>query len=48
VKEQARAGKCWQPAEKEVMLSKYANLPGYENGRAHVVRRFCGLWGRGT
>jgi glyoxylase-like metal-dependent hydrolase (beta-lactamase superfamily II) len=48
VREQARAGKCWQPAEKEVMLSKYASLPGYEAGRAHVVRRYCGLWGRGT
>ena len=48
VKEQARNGKCWQPAEKEVMLSKYSGLPGYEQGRAHVVRRYCGLWGRGT
>jgi glyoxylase-like metal-dependent hydrolase (beta-lactamase superfamily II) len=48
VQAQARAGKCWQPAEKEVMLSKYANWPGYENGRPMVVRRYCALWGRGT
>lgn len=48
VQAQARAGKCWQPAEKEVMLSKYSSWPGYENGRPMVVRRYCGLWGRGT
>jgi glyoxylase-like metal-dependent hydrolase (beta-lactamase superfamily II) len=48
VQAEARAGKCWQPAEKEVMLSKYANWPGYEMARPYVVRRYCGLWGRGT
>jgi glyoxylase-like metal-dependent hydrolase (beta-lactamase superfamily II) len=48
VKEQARAGKCWNPAEAEVQFDKYKDMPGYANGRAMVVRRYCGLWGRGT
>ena len=48
VKEQARAGKCWNPAEAEVQFEKYKDMPGYANGRAYVVRRYCGLWGRGT
>ena len=48
VKAVAREGKCWEPAEKELQLEKYKDWPGYENGRALVVRRFCGLWGRGT
>jgi glyoxylase-like metal-dependent hydrolase (beta-lactamase superfamily II) len=48
VKEQARAGKCWNPAEQEVQFDKYKDLPGYANGRAYVVRRYCGFWGRGT
>ena len=44
----AREGKCWEPAEKELQLEKYKDWPGYENGRPLVVRRYCGLWGRGT
>ena len=48
VQVEARAGKCWDAAEKELQLTKYAKMPGYENGRHHVVQRFCGLWGRGT
>jgi len=48
VKVVAREGKCWEPAEKELQIEKYKDWPGYENGRALVVRRFCGLWGRGT
>jgi glyoxylase-like metal-dependent hydrolase (beta-lactamase superfamily II) len=48
VKAVAREGKCWEPAEKELQLEKYKDWPNYENGRALVVRRFCGLWGRGT
>jgi glyoxylase-like metal-dependent hydrolase (beta-lactamase superfamily II) len=48
VKEQARAGKCWNPAEQEVQFEKYKDMPGYANGRAYVVRRYCGFWGRGT
>lgn len=48
VKEQARAGKCWNPAETETQFDRYKDMPGYANGRAYVVRRYCGLWGRGT
>jgi len=48
VKAAAREGKCWEPAEKELQLEKYKDWPGYENNRGFVVRRFCGLWGRGT
>lgn len=48
VKEQARNGRCWQPAENDLQFEKYKDMPGYANGRAMVVRRYCGLWGRGT
>ena len=48
VKAQAQAGRCWEPAEKEVTLERYKDLPGYANGLPLVVRRYCGLWGRGT
>jgi len=48
VKEQARAGKCWNPAEQEVQFERYKDMPGYANGRPYLVRRYCGLWGRGT
>jgi len=44
----AREGKCWEPAEKEVQLEKYKDWPGYANNLPFVVRRYCGLWGRGT
>ncbi len=48
VKEQARAGKCWNPAEAELQFERYKDMPGYASGRPYVVRRYCGLWGRGT
>jgi glyoxylase-like metal-dependent hydrolase (beta-lactamase superfamily II) len=48
VKKWAREGKCWEPAEKEVKLEKYESWPGYAAGLPLVVRRYCGLWGRGT
>ena len=48
VKKWAREGKCWEPAEKEVKLDKYESMPGYQAGLPLVVRRYCGLWGRGT
>ena len=41
-------GKCWEPVEKEMQLPKYASWPGYANGLPFVLRRYCGLWGRGT
>lgn len=48
MKKLAREGKCWDTAEKEFQLPKYATLPGYANGLPFVARRYCGLWGRGT
>jgi len=44
----AREGKCWDTVEKETKLPKYENWPGYESGLPLVLRRYCGLWGRGT
>jgi glyoxylase-like metal-dependent hydrolase (beta-lactamase superfamily II) len=44
----AREGKCWDTAEKEVKLPNYASWPNYEAALPFVVRRYCGLWGRGT
>ena len=46
MKKSAQDGKCWEPAEKDFKLPKYANWPGYENGLPLVARRYCGLWGR--
>jgi glyoxylase-like metal-dependent hydrolase (beta-lactamase superfamily II) len=48
VKSAAREGKCWEPAEKELKLPKYEKWPGYEANLQFVIRRYCGLWGRGT
>jgi glyoxylase-like metal-dependent hydrolase (beta-lactamase superfamily II) len=48
VKAEAQAGGCWDRVEKELKLPKYADMPGYENGLPMVLRRYCGLWGRGT
>jgi hypothetical protein len=48
VKAEAQAGGCWDKVEKEVKLPKYENMPGYEAGLPMVLRRYCGLWGRGT
>src|ERR1700704_284754 len=48
MKKLGQDGKCWEPAEKDFKLPKYANWPGYENGLPFVARRYCGLWGRGT
>ena len=44
----ARDGKCWDTAEKEFAMPKYANWPGYAAAMHFVGRRYCGLWGRGT
>jgi glyoxylase-like metal-dependent hydrolase (beta-lactamase superfamily II) len=48
VKAAAREGKCWQPVESTLKLPKYENWPNYANGLPYVLRRYCGLWGRGT
>lgn len=47
VKKAADAGKCWNDAEKEVRLPKYAHWANYEQGIATNIRRYCGYWGRG-
>jgi hypothetical protein len=48
VKTEAQAGKCWDGVEKGLKLLKYEAWPGYETGLPMVLRRYCGLWGRGT
>jgi len=48
VKVAAREGKCWDTVEKEMKLPKYESWPGYQNNLQFVLRRYCGLWGRGT
>ncbi len=48
VKVAAREGKCWDRVEKELKLPKYESWPGYQNNLQFVLRRYCGLWGRGT
>ena len=47
VKAEAQAGKCWDAVEKDLKLPKYENWPGYANNLPFVLRRYCGLWGRG-
>jgi glyoxylase-like metal-dependent hydrolase (beta-lactamase superfamily II) len=44
----AREGKCWDAVEKEMKLPNYESWPGYEQNLPFVLRRYCGLWGRGT
>jgi len=48
MKKLGQEGKCWDTAEKDFKLEKYATLPGYANGLQFVARRYCGLWGRGA
>jgi len=48
VQKAARDGKCWDGVEKELKLPKYAGWAGYDNNLPFVLRRYCGLWGRGT
>jgi glyoxylase-like metal-dependent hydrolase (beta-lactamase superfamily II) len=48
VKVAAREGKCWDAVERDMKLDKYKEWPGYANGLPMVLRRYCGLWGRGT
>ena len=48
VKAEAHAGKCWDGVEKGLKLPKYESWAGYENNLPFVLRRYCGLWGRGT
>jgi glyoxylase-like metal-dependent hydrolase (beta-lactamase superfamily II) len=48
VKVAAREGQCWDRVEKELRLPQYEKWPGYQNNLPFVLRRYCGLWGRGT
>ena len=48
VKVAAREGKCWDAVERDMKLPKYEGWPGYAGGLPMVLRRYCGLWGRGT
>jgi glyoxylase-like metal-dependent hydrolase (beta-lactamase superfamily II) len=48
IKPEAQAGKCWDAVEKDMKLPKYETWPGYAAGLPLVLRRYCGVWGRGT
>ena len=47
VKKASDAGKCFDPATKEVRLPKYGTLQGYEQNIEWNIHRWCGYWGRG-
>jgi glyoxylase-like metal-dependent hydrolase (beta-lactamase superfamily II) len=47
VRAEAREGRCWDPVESQLKLPKYASWPNYEANLQFVLRRYCGLWGRG-
>ena len=47
VKKASDAGKCFDPAVKEVRLPQHATLQGYEQNIEWSIHRWCGYWGRG-
>jgi glyoxylase-like metal-dependent hydrolase (beta-lactamase superfamily II) len=47
VKKASNAGKCFEPATKEVRLPQHATLQNYEQNIEWNVHRWCGYWGRG-
>jgi glyoxylase-like metal-dependent hydrolase (beta-lactamase superfamily II) len=47
VKKASDAGKCFDPATKEVRVPQYATLQGYEQNIEWSTHRWCGYWGRG-
>ena len=47
VKKASDAGKCFDPATKEVRLQQHAMLQGYEQNIEWNIHRWCGYWGRG-
>lgn len=47
VKKASDAGKCFDPATKEVRVPQHATLAGYEQNIEWNVHRWCGYWGRG-
>jgi hypothetical protein len=48
VRTAARAGGCWDKVEAELQLPKYTSWSNYKEALPFVLRRYCGLWGRGT
>jgi glyoxylase-like metal-dependent hydrolase (beta-lactamase superfamily II) len=47
VKKANDAGKCFDPATKEVRLPQHATLAGYEQNIEWNIHRLCGYFGRG-
>jgi hypothetical protein len=47
VKNASDAGKCFDPATKEVRVPKYQTLTNYEQNIEWNVHRWCGYYGRG-
>ncbi len=47
VKKASDAGKCFDPATKEVRVPKYGTLAQYEQNIEWNVHRWCGYYGRG-
>ena len=47
VKKASDAGKCFDPAVKDVRLPQYGTLANYEQNIEWVIHRYCGYWGRG-
>jgi glyoxylase-like metal-dependent hydrolase (beta-lactamase superfamily II) len=47
VKKASDAGKCFDPATKEVRVPQHATLQGYEQNIEWHTHRWCGYWGRG-
>jgi glyoxylase-like metal-dependent hydrolase (beta-lactamase superfamily II) len=47
VKKASDAGKCFDPAVKDVRLPQHATLQNYEQNIEWNIHRWCGYWGRG-
>lgn len=47
VKKASDAGKCFDPATKDVRLPQYSSMMGYEQNIEWNIHRWCGYWGRG-
>ena len=47
VKKASDAGKCFDPATKDVRLPKYVTLAGYEQNIEWNIHRWCCYYGRG-
>lgn len=47
VKKASDAGKCFDPAVKDVRLPQHNTLQNYEQNIEWVIHRYCGYWGRG-